>query len=216
MDHQQSIETGAAESYLLGELPPETREEFEQHFFECPECAEDVRIGFQFSQNVKAVFHEQARTKRAGWLSRIRPIAQMPLAACLAIAAFSGYQNAVQIPALRARTETPLVLSPSVVLAPSLRGDAPPLVIPQGADFLPVSLAPGAARGGGKYECLLKSSSGETLWKVPVSTLDPDANLTILIPTAKLSTGRYEAILAGIAGGHPTELDRYRFSIRRE
>src|SRR4051794_28200432 len=125
MDHEQSIGTRAAESYLLGELSPAVREAFEQHFFECEECAQEVRLGFEFSQNLKSVLHEEARAarprgeaKRLLWFSskRVAPMwaaSKVPLAACLAIAAFSGYQNAVQIPSLRARTaglETPRVV----------------------------------------------------------------------------------------------------------
>src|SRR4051812_43860382 len=107
MDHEQSIKTQAAERYLLEELPPALREEFEQHYFDCAECAEEVRLGFQFSRNLNAVFRDQARAVDSRWR---RPSIKgwlnwVPIAAGLAIAVFSGYQNAVQIPALRARTE---------------------------------------------------------------------------------------------------------------
>src|SRR3981189_748176 len=94
MDHEQSIDSRAVESYLLGELSPASREEFEQHYFECAECAEEVRVGFQFSQNLQSVFREEARglrhrsgrTKGAGWFAAMWPAAKVPLAACLAIA----------------------------------------------------------------------------------------------------------------------------------
>jgi len=214
MNHEQSIETRAAEGYLLGELPAAAREEFEQHYFECAECAEEVRTGFQFGQNVNAVFHEQAGRRRGGWLTRMRAIPLMPMAAGLAIVAFTSYQNTVEIPALRARAArlaAPQVLSPAV-LAPSTRGDAASLVVPAGADFLSLSLASGAASGGGPFECVIKSGSGKVLWKIPVSTLVPDTNLTILVPTFGLSSGQYEAILSEHAG----ELDHYRFSLIRE
>src|SRR5439155_4160515 len=122
MDHEQSINTQAAERYLLEELPPALREEFEQHYFGCPECAEEVRLGFQFGRNLNAVFRDQAQavdsrwrqTSPRGWLT------WAPIAAGLAIAVLSTYQNAVQIPALRARTapfEAARVFSP-VILAP--------------------------------------------------------------------------------------------------
>src|SRR3954465_7637824 len=99
MDHEQSINTHAAERYLLEELPPELREEFEQHYFDCPECAEEVLLGFQFDRNLKAVFRDQARAVDSRWR---RPhikgwLSWAPIAAGLAIAVFSGYQNAVQI-----------------------------------------------------------------------------------------------------------------------
>src|SRR5258708_4953787 len=124
MDHEQSIDSRAVESYLVGKLSPAEREEFEQHYFECAECAEEVRLGFQFSQNLKSVFHEEAR-ERKNRFGRIKggrwfaPIwTKAPLAACLAVAAFTGYQNAIEIPALRARTASlaaPRVLIPIVL-----------------------------------------------------------------------------------------------------
>ena len=103
-----------------------------------------------------------------------------------------------------------------MVLAPSSRGDALPVVIPAGVDFVPVSLAPGGARGDGPFECRLKSDSGKTLWTLPVTKLDADGGVTILMPSAGVSTGRYEAILVATTAGHSSELDRYRFSVRRE
>ena len=53
MDHDTSIKTMAAERYLLEELSSSERDEFELHFFECPECAESVRSGFQFGESAK-------------------------------------------------------------------------------------------------------------------------------------------------------------------
>src|SRR5438270_12829363 len=90
MDHEQSIKTQAAERYLSEELPPALWEEFEQHYFSCPVCAEEVRLGFQLGRNLNAVFRDLAdvsdsrwrRTSLKGWLS------WAPIAAGLAIAVF--------------------------------------------------------------------------------------------------------------------------------
>jgi len=43
MDHNLASETYAAERYLLDEMPPEERDEFEEHFFSCRVCGEDVQ-----------------------------------------------------------------------------------------------------------------------------------------------------------------------------
>src|SRR5207253_156009 len=111
MDHEVIVKTQSAEKYLLGELRPPEREAFEQHYFECPECAEDVRLGFQFRENAKAVFrHEPLQEyksaparKSRDWFAWMRPMMLAPMAAGLAVAAFSAYENMLQIPALRAR-----------------------------------------------------------------------------------------------------------------
>lgn len=48
MDHNQSATLMAVEKYLLDELTPEVRDEFEQHFFDCQECATDLRATSAF------------------------------------------------------------------------------------------------------------------------------------------------------------------------
>src|SRR3974390_2810788 len=48
MDHQEAIETKAAERYLINEMTPELREAFEEHAFDCPECSLDLRAGAAF------------------------------------------------------------------------------------------------------------------------------------------------------------------------
>ena len=54
MDHSQAVEQMAAERYLLNELTPEAREAFEEHFFDCPECAMDLRAAAAFVDEAKA------------------------------------------------------------------------------------------------------------------------------------------------------------------
>ena len=224
MDHETSIKTQAAERYLLGELPPPEREAFEQHYFDCSECAESVRLGFQFSENAREVFRDESRLAfrpaQAGfrsWLAWLRPAYLVPAAACLTIA-LAVYQNAVEIPALRARVgrlERPMVLS-SVLLAPSSRAAVPSIAVSSASPFFQLTLAVSAVRPAGRYECILRSGSGKTLWAGPVATLDPDTNVSVLIPTAAVSDGYYEAVLAGVTGQNVSELDHYRFAVRRE
>src|SRR5713226_6939319 len=66
MDHEIAVRLQAAERYLLDEFSPEERREFEEHFFGCRECAEEVRAASIFSANTKAVFRgEEARVAKA-------------------------------------------------------------------------------------------------------------------------------------------------------
>ena len=43
MDHRQATQLTAVEKYLLDELTPEVRDQFEEHFFDCQDCAADLR-----------------------------------------------------------------------------------------------------------------------------------------------------------------------------
>ena len=43
MDHREAIESQAVERYLLKEFSASERDEFEEHYFGCGECASDLR-----------------------------------------------------------------------------------------------------------------------------------------------------------------------------
>ena len=48
MDHHEATRRGAVEKYLLDEIAPPERDEFEEHFFDCQECAADLRTTAAF------------------------------------------------------------------------------------------------------------------------------------------------------------------------
>lgn len=58
MDHQIALNTQAVERYSLGELTSPEREEFEEHFFTCSDCAAALREHEVFAANARAVFKE--------------------------------------------------------------------------------------------------------------------------------------------------------------
>jgi hypothetical protein len=223
MDHESSIKTQAAERYLLGELPPAERDAFEEHFFACPECADEVRLGMQFSENARAVFRQEPaavrpvrRNRLFAWL---RPAILVPVAAAaMGVVAFTVYQNAVEIPSLRARIghlEQPRVLV-ATVLMPSSRSAVRTISLPSTTPYLELALAIAAIPPAGRYECQLRSETGKVLATISVPKLDPDSNLQVLFPANDLTNGYYDAVLVGINGGSGKDLDRYRFSLRRD
>jgi len=59
MDHQEAIGIKAAERYVAHELPPAEQEAFEEHFFDCQACADEVRFQLAFAANTRAALREQ-------------------------------------------------------------------------------------------------------------------------------------------------------------
>ena len=118
MDHSQAIETQAAERYLLGELSASEAEDFEQHYFECTDCAEAVESGGAFIANARAVLGRPSRLaapasppvprKPFRFLS-LRPQWAFALAsaAALAFAGVALYEGASVIPRLEHLLENP-------------------------------------------------------------------------------------------------------------
>ncbi|HEX9110108.1 MAG TPA: zf-HC2 domain-containing protein, partial [Terriglobales bacterium] len=59
MDHDVVVREKMTEKYLLNELDPEVRDQFEEHFFDCQECALDVRAAAEFVEQSKGVLAEE-------------------------------------------------------------------------------------------------------------------------------------------------------------
>ena len=60
MDHLEAVRLNAAEKYLLGELSAELRDQYEDHFFDCKECARDIRAGAAFVDNARDIWRTKA------------------------------------------------------------------------------------------------------------------------------------------------------------
>ena len=98
MDHNDAIGCQAATRYVAGELSTEARDAFEAHFFDCAECAEEVRWEQIFAANVRAVSRdEREQARRPSWREvcqawfRARPAFALSLAANAVLALGVGY-----------------------------------------------------------------------------------------------------------------------------
>src|SRR3979411_2889045 len=108
MDHDVVVLQKTTERYLLGELDPDARHEFEEHFFDCPDCALDVRTGALFVEQSKVVLAEKSEVVSAGlsvtspmpakpgWFAWLRPGFAAPL--MILLLAVIAYQNLVMYP----------------------------------------------------------------------------------------------------------------------
>ena len=133
MDHNEAIKEMAAERYLLNELTPELRDAFEEHAFDCPECALDLRAGSTFINIAKdelpglaAAFPASSQPeptrpvkRRIDWRSWLRPAFAIPAFAALLVVVF--YQNLATIPSLRRAASEPSVV-PSAAFHAGTRG----------------------------------------------------------------------------------------------
>ena len=138
MDHQTALSSKAAERFTLGELTSSEKEAFEAHFFSCPECSAAVQEYEIFSDNIRAVFAEDARSTRSaveapdptGWWKGVRawfgaPIWVPALAIALAFFMFrapAAVEEWQLVPMSRGEGAVPHHLTPSAtqILAPSL------------------------------------------------------------------------------------------------
>ena len=104
MEHDEAVRLQAAEKYVLGELSPTQREEYEEHYFDCPECAFEMKAAAAFMDTSREVFkvdkkevvERKAAPARGGWFSLLRPAIAAP--AFVALLVFILYQNIATIP----------------------------------------------------------------------------------------------------------------------
>lgn len=230
MNHTEAIEQMAAERYLLNELTPDARDAFEEHAFDCPECALDLRAGTLFVQETKVQLPalEASRTKsdaaKSGFrrnfsLSWWRPAFSFPAFAALLIVV--GYQNFVTFPALRHSASEPY-LAPVVTLHPSTRG-APPrstLTVDRARGIaLPIDLdtEPGVAPSV-SYSFSLRETEGKLVWQstlaAPAAGTDGEQRFSLMIPGSALRNGSYSLVITSVGvQGVQTPVDQYNFDI---
>ena len=74
MDHSEAIQMKAVERYVLGDLSVSEVEEFERHFFDCPQCSEELRMLSVLQENARAVFIEQNSAPSTSFASASVPV----------------------------------------------------------------------------------------------------------------------------------------------
>ena len=229
MEHEQAVQEMAVERYLLDELTPELREEFEEHLFDCAECSLDLRAGALFVEEAKLQLPalvssapaagQKATPPRAGsrgfdwlahWSNWLRPAFAVPVFA--AMLAVIGFQNLSTIPSLRSAAREPR-LTPWVSFHTGTRGDAH-LSLPadpkQGAVLL-IQVPEDAGYASLSFE--LYDPQGKRIFTQTEAAASQDVAaggaFSLTIPGAGLEQEPYTLVVSGISPqGGRTEVDR--------
>jgi len=219
MDHSEAIRLDAPEKYLLGELPPGQREEFEEHYFSCLKCAKDVKLGAIFIENARHVQREAPATQtvlrpsiKHGWADWFRPA--WSLAAVLALVGVISYQNIVTIPSLRHSALQPETLTSFSLLTAGSRGGETTVIRPQKGRPLGIYIDVPVTRPFAYYT--LEVMSNDQNFKVQVTGDQAKDTIQMLIPAERLQSGKAELVIRGGAdrNGATTEIVRYPFEIQ--
>ena len=98
--HQEAIRTLAAERYMLGEMTDDERETFEEHYFNCRFCVEDVKAIDLMGRAVRQ--HAKPQPVRK-W----RPMNVIPWAVAAGLAGVLALQPGILRPPVPAVAEVP-------------------------------------------------------------------------------------------------------------
>ena len=224
MDHTEAINNQAVEKYFLGELKGAERDAFEEHFFDCAECAADVKTTAVLVDNVREVLRTvpaeakkaPAREKRTtGFLSWWKPAYSLGAMAVLLLAL--GYQSFVTIPRLREGTTTVALALPSYsfVAAGSRGGNAMEIAVPAGSPFGIYVDIPGGPDFT-SFSADILTQAGATRFSIPISAEQTKDTVQLLIPGHTLEPGQYDLVIRGHKSGDASaqEIIRHPFILR--
>jgi hypothetical protein len=224
MDHNQITQHLTVERYLLDELTPEVRDEFEEHFFDCQECATDLRATAAFMDVARREFKIHPVPKPGGeskgrsFFASAWPAALVwsALAASLLVIA---YQNMIVF--RHFRTEISELKAPEILPAISLvggnsrGGQIPAGTVGNSRPFLLQLDIPTQDRFSG-YTCLLYAPSGSLVWTAEVSAQSARDTVSIRVPAADRPPGEYTLAVQGNLAGSSVDLARYRFALNTQ
>jgi len=222
MDHKVAVRQKLTERYLLDELNSEQRDEFEEHLFDCQNCAEDVRAGARFIEHSKIVLAEEAvavpapaaasAPPRPGWFAWLRPAFAVPALAALLIVV--GYQNLVTYPKLEQALNRPQVLPFASVNVGTYGANGPVITAPAGKGFLLfVRIPPDGAYT--HYTADLYNPAGKLEWSLTIPAVAGQDQWPVQIPGANREAGTYALAVHGIgAAGESKDIGRASFELQ--
>lgn len=208
MDHNDAVRLQAVEKYVLGELPTTSQEEFEEHFFDCAECAQDVKAVTHFIDNAREVLRQEPAKvtqealagsrvpAKAGWFAWLKPVVAVPAFAVLL--AVVGYQNTVTIPQAerRASQGAALVLNapPTSLRGAALRGEEKLKVPVHGDDSFSVQFDFTPRGKFDQYLCQLRDEAGHSVFQLPLPGTSRNREVQLVIPGGLVHAGDYSLV----------------------
>ena len=228
MDHNTAIRLEAAELYVAGRLPDAERDQFEEHFFECAECAEEVRWEQVFAANMRAAFREESLRTPAraaaparnteSWFSFawFRPAFAASALANVMLLGMVAYQGLRIVPGLRSelgRAEEPQLAAP-IAVPTVVRGEPQPIVIrPSGTRF---SLSFASPRPFARYSYQVSREGGASEFSGtlagPASAGD---ELLLSLPVSRFEAGAiYRVVLSGLEPSTPVVIGSCRVQLQ--
>jgi hypothetical protein len=220
MDHETALQLQAAERYVLDEFSQEERADFEEHFFGCRECADEVRSASILAANAKVVFKDAALDEDGAGRRAINRTGLRwfwPLTA-------SAVLNLVLLGVFGVERWRP-ANSPDAAIEPQFyhsfgvpataRSSVTSFLVPAGSHFFGArfDLMPGQHFESFEYQ-ILDSTGAARSGRSLKSPGGEDSELELAVPIASLQPGEYVLIVRGRQNGQSTEISRARFSIR--
>lgn len=237
MEHREAVRLNAAEKYLMGEMPEAQREEYEEHYFDCAACADELKATVAFMESAKQISREQllvpaavaepardraerpARTGFFAWFAQ-PAFAGAAFAVLLAAVVLAGYQNTVTIPQLKrsvAQANAPRIVNHFSLLAAGARGDGDVEVSVGPNEEFDLDVDFPVTPGATGFVAQIQDASGNMRSALPVRAEQAKSTVSVEVPGGVLAAGKYSVVLlarGGEAGSSGTkEVKRLPFAV---
>jgi hypothetical protein len=223
MDHDLAVKSQACEKYVLGELSPDLRDAYEEHYFSCAECATQLRMAAElvgagqqiFAQTPAPAVSAGARIvqESGGWLRWLRPAIAIPVLATLLLVV--GYQTLVLIPQLK-ESRASRVLPMFSLISANSRGETVPEFTTQPNQPVGLYVDVPADAAYSTYGISLLDPSGKTTPLRSLSYAEAQRTQVVVVNPGEIS-GKYTLIISGQTNSQlaspPAELARLQFDI---
>ena len=198
MNHEDAMEMMAAERYILGELEPAERDAFEEHYFDCTVCADDVRDSAKFAAGVRT---SDAKVKipavgRFNWLAT---------AAASVFAAALGYQSLIVIPQMRmamsAQTQTqpaPVIrLAIEEITLDSQARGTNTVITARPDEAVPLAVVLHDRDPHQDYTLEIRDAAGRVRDSLKVPAGESNLPVRLVVGAGRLSSGDYKLVIRG-------------------
>jgi hypothetical protein len=218
MDHNEAVRQKATEKYLLNELDPDLRDQFEEHVFDCQDCALDVRAAAMFVEQSKIVLAEKPAAPvripvpvpaNQGWFGQsrygwFRPALVAPVLVMLL--AVVGYQNLVIYPQLKQAMTQPQLLPATLVNVRTRSATVPVIAVRPGSGFLlSVRIPPEGSYAN--YTADLLNPAGRLEWSLAIPANPTEDTYNVQVPPAHRESGTYTVKVHGVnAAGQSSDV----------
>ena len=212
MDHAEAKSSHAAERYILKELPEDQADQFEEHFFSCPECAADVREVAQ----IAAVAGEDRMSGAAvpgahasGWLETIREWWRRPVVGLAAAAAILWLTILSAYQARELRHQFKPVATASFILLPDARGVMTTVSLQEAGPVVVLEADLPGASGDVRWD-VRSLSTAEVAGEETATAPRPGTVFNVILPSTYLSAGDYVLTVRSVANAGQSWLFHFK------
>jgi hypothetical protein len=224
MEHNRAVEIQAVERYLLGEMPPDERNDFEEHYFTCAECAQDVRAAARFRANARELlrnpeqFSPPVEERRRGFSWWSFP-SLVPSTVAVLLFGVVVYQSGFEIPSLK-RQAGPQAIAEgavAVTLRDTTRGaeGAKVTQIPRASGLISLQFYLISDEKQPSYKCTIMDASGKVMAAPAVEAPKGDEPAIIQLHREYFPPGPYSIVVreTSSTGGPARTIFKHEFEI---